>query len=660
MIGSIRFPAVSACLALALTACGGGGGNGGDAEVNAQPSTVHATAIIAPGPECPAGGVSVDSGIDDNGNGVLDAAEVDSTEIICNGEDGPASLIALTDVPPGPDCANGGTRVEAGVDLNADGVLDAGEVTSQAFVCRPEPAASFDGLVYLADAEVDQEEALFATTRDGARVTKLAGLPQAGVGLQIPTDPDRAPRLSPDRSRLAFILDLGAESFIYVADLLTGEAAQQVSGPVARDILDYLWSPNSDRLLYRARDEGTPAAPIGLYTVLADGTLERQVLADRALGGLSWSPDGALITYISDRDAANEQELYVNNPNGNGEVHLSAPLAAGDDALVFDTAVQWAPDGSRLAYLARIAPDNQDQIFTVLPDGSGHELVTNPAMIAAGDVLPSYLWAPDSSRIAYLADETVNEEFGLFTTDPITGVRQTLAPLVTGIRGLVDGIGGSDPTMVAWSPDSAELAFVAERLAPDRFELFVAAADGSAVSLVSGPMDPNGDIGGNNANVLEPTFAWSPDSSLIAFRADSVVNNLTQLFLVGRGGGAVTPVSLNSGSPINDVFDFAWSPDGAWLAYIAPEDIDGAVELYAVNPTLTDRRKLSTPAASANEDVFSGIRWFPDGSLVAYLADRDPTANQVVQLFTAGVDAAAVRVSGELVENGDVELFLVD
>jgi Tol biopolymer transport system component len=661
MNASVRLPACLVCLALTLSACGGGGGGGGDnGEVARQPSTVHAAAVVEPGPECPNGGVSVDSGIDDNGNGTLDPAEVDSTEVICNGEDGLASLLALTDVPPGADCANGGTRIQSGVDVDGNGVLDAGEVTTEAFVCRPEPASAFDGLVYLADAEVDREEALFATTRDGARVTKIAGLPRAGVGLQIPTDDRRAPRLSPDRSKLAFVLDLGAESFIYVADLLAGGAPQQASGPVARAVLEYSWSPNSDRLLYRARDEGTALAPIGVYTVLADGTLERQILADRAVGGLSWSPDGSLITYVSDRNTANEQELYVNNPNGNGEVHLSAPLAAGDDVLVFDKGVQWAPDGSRVAYLARIAPDSQDQLFTVSSDGTGHQLVSNPAMIDAGDVLQTYRWAPDASRIAYLADETVNEQFGLFTTDPVTGVRQILAPFVTSARGLVDGLGGDDPTMIAWSPDSSEIAFVAERITADVFELFVAAADGSAINLVSGTMVENGDIGGNNANISEPTFAWSPDSSLIAFRADAVVNNLTQLFLVSRNGGTVTPASLNSGSVINDVFDFAWSPNGAWLAYLAAEDVDGAVELYAVDPGLTARHKLSTPASGSNEDVLNGIRWLPDSSLVAFRADRDPSSNQVVELFTAGIDVPATRVSGDLVENGDVDLFLVD
>ncbi|WP_375323848.1 collagen-like protein [Flagellimonas sp. GZD32] len=38
------------------------------------------------GVNCTAGGIKVETGIDDNGNGTLDLAEVDSTEYVCNGD----------------------------------------------------------------------------------------------------------------------------------------------------------------------------------------------------------------------------------------------------------------------------------------------------------------------------------------------------------------------------------------------------------------------------------------------------------------------------------------------------------------------------------------------------------------------------------------------
>ena len=40
------------------------------------------------GANCPDGGVQMDVGVDDNGNGVLDSSEIDQTTYICNGADG--------------------------------------------------------------------------------------------------------------------------------------------------------------------------------------------------------------------------------------------------------------------------------------------------------------------------------------------------------------------------------------------------------------------------------------------------------------------------------------------------------------------------------------------------------------------------------------------
>ncbi|MCP4130957.1 MAG: hypothetical protein GY754_08245 [bacterium] len=46
------------------------------------------TELPADNTHCPNGGVSIDSGIDENGDGVLDPDEVDNTDYVCNGEDG--------------------------------------------------------------------------------------------------------------------------------------------------------------------------------------------------------------------------------------------------------------------------------------------------------------------------------------------------------------------------------------------------------------------------------------------------------------------------------------------------------------------------------------------------------------------------------------------
>jgi len=52
------------------------------------------------------------------------------------GVQGLTSLVNLTDELPGANCAVGGKRVDTGIDSNADGILDADEVTDTAYVCN--------------------------------------------------------------------------------------------------------------------------------------------------------------------------------------------------------------------------------------------------------------------------------------------------------------------------------------------------------------------------------------------------------------------------------------------------------------------------------------------------------------------------------------------
>ncbi|MCP4135534.1 MAG: hypothetical protein GY754_31485 [bacterium] len=56
-------------------------------------STAIKKSVLPPdNTECPNGGVSIESGVDENGNGILDAAEVDNVDYICNGQNGQNGL----------------------------------------------------------------------------------------------------------------------------------------------------------------------------------------------------------------------------------------------------------------------------------------------------------------------------------------------------------------------------------------------------------------------------------------------------------------------------------------------------------------------------------------------------------------------------------------
>lgn len=98
---------------------------------------------------CPTGGIHIAAGTDLNGNGELDDGEERVEQNICNGSN---SLIVTADIAPGELCKTGGLSVRAGIDLDGDSALSGEELTSENTVCH-----GFNGIVTLSDLEPDPE-----------------------------------------------------------------------------------------------------------------------------------------------------------------------------------------------------------------------------------------------------------------------------------------------------------------------------------------------------------------------------------------------------------------------------------------------------------------------------------------------------------------------
>ncbi|WP_230457829.1 hypothetical protein [Alcanivorax sp. VBW004] len=135
-------------LALVLTAflsgCGGEDGNNGVDGVNgsngrdATPVLINSSTEPA-GSNCPAGGSRIDSGQDVNLNGTLDSAEIQVASYVCHGSDGVDGLLALAStepVEPGEECSAGGYRIDTGIDLNGNGVLETAEIQHTSYACN--------------------------------------------------------------------------------------------------------------------------------------------------------------------------------------------------------------------------------------------------------------------------------------------------------------------------------------------------------------------------------------------------------------------------------------------------------------------------------------------------------------------------------------------
>jgi hypothetical protein len=115
--------------------CNGTNGIVGSNGLNTLSSTVVSTT-------CPNGGVTVNMGLDANNNSVLDASEITVSYDVCNGANGlPGAsgtngLNSLAQTIPSTSCPNGGVTVNMGLDVNINGTLEVGEITTTYDVCN--------------------------------------------------------------------------------------------------------------------------------------------------------------------------------------------------------------------------------------------------------------------------------------------------------------------------------------------------------------------------------------------------------------------------------------------------------------------------------------------------------------------------------------------
>lgn len=145
--------AVGGMVAALLVACGGGGSNtsppGGDASTGAK--LLVDVQALADKSQCPNGGNRLVAGLDSNANGVLETAEVSQSQVVCwnaSLPDAPMRMSARSEAP-GTHCASGGLRVSVWMDTVANGVLDSSEAESVSYICTSSVVASPSTLLAL-------------------------------------------------------------------------------------------------------------------------------------------------------------------------------------------------------------------------------------------------------------------------------------------------------------------------------------------------------------------------------------------------------------------------------------------------------------------------------------------------------------------------------
>ena len=480
-------------------------------------------------------------------------------------------------------------------------------------------------LAYIAKQSSNSEE-LYSATPDGLVNDAVAPVP-------LPSDGDVV--------SFSWASDLTlADKIAYLADQATlnidelyssapdGSDNQNRSGTLVSGgfVLDqYAWAQSTldpDTLVFIARkDDATQSE---LYASFDDGATVIRLSANLVSGGnvldFAISPDGRTVAYRADQEVNDIEELYTVSINGGAVFNVSL-IAPANRPEVFDD-YEWAPNSTRIAYRANnllSGPTGGNiELFTNNEFGSS-QITVSIAPVIGQDVI-EFAWSPDSLQLAYNANVIVSREqqFDLFTTSPISQDNIRLTGSLPAF---------ANANTITWSPNSLLVAYLADVNLIEINELFVADPTNPPVGApvpISGSLVTGGQV---------TDYAWSPDSFQLAYLADQFVDEQFELYTALTFGNQLPIVVSQLTLDGSDVIDFAWSPDlsiSNRIAYVADQDVVGVFELYSVSPNGSSNTNISG-GLNPGEEVID-FEWAPNAALIAYQSNQDDITK--FELFT--------------------------
>lgn len=511
---------------------------------------------------------------------------------------------------------------QAAVRLNGDG-------TEVRFVISPDSAR----VVYIGDDHFSIGDDLYSVPIDGS---------QSAVELSHEPSAVESFALSPTGARVVYRTPgpNGNGNDLYSVPLDQSQAPVRLNDPNAgpSSLFQYLVSPDGSRVVYVAAED---AGVRELFSVPIDRSQPPVKLSGALASGgdvqtVEIAPDGLRVVYVADQDTDDVFELYSVPIAGGATVRLNGALVSGGDVQFH----RISPDGTRVVYLADQDADEVLELHSAPSDGSQSPLKISGSLVAGGDVrLPQIEISLDGSRVAYVADQIVDETFELFVAS-ITASQPVLklnASLVA----------GGDVLQFRWSADGQRVVYLADQDSDDTLELFSVASDASQASVrLNEPL-----ISG--ANLLETpedvySFLVHTDGSVLYTGNQDGASR--DLYRVPIDGSAV-PLRLNDPIPLGrvdgGVADARFTPDGRRVLYRASGYEDGAT-LFSIDLVSGGIERVSGPLLSdpfGDRGVQPDVAITPDGERVLYRAPQDATG--MADLYSAPVEggAPAIRLS---------------
>jgi Tol biopolymer transport system component len=191
---------------------------------------------------------------------------------------------------------------------------------------------------------------------------------------------------------------------------------------------------------------------------------------------------------------------------------------------------------------------------------------------------------------------------------------------------------------LGWSADGQWFAFSGQFESPGRSDLYTVSADGSTLVMLT--------EGAANVSAKAAAMEWAPTGHRLAFIWDPVQPGKYELYAADADGSSTTKI-VGFASPDRSIQWITWSPDGSKVAFIADRDTNDVLEPFVVAPTGGLVTKLGV--AAAGEDLWD-LAWSPDGAYAATVFQGAAGAQRLEVVASTG--GVPVPVAATLAGSG--------